>query len=352
MTLINIKSVRTGDVLENDLYREDALVVKKGNSLSRNVISKLKEWGVTSVDVRQYDSQTPPADTKKHITPPHVLSLKQQFFQDLMSIGHEYRYGLALPDTKDYQWLEGLFVKFMSNSRVRQLMEHLRRVDEDTYQHSFDVFILGAMFARRRGLSDIENFALGCLLHDIGKLEIPSTILNKEAKLTASEYEEVKRHPLHGYQILKRHHFDEDIAVLARSHHERMDGSGYPDGLTAEAFTEALKLIHIADVYSALTLNRPYREAFGAASAVTMILRECPAIEDKYFYQFFSMLTIFPVKSIVKLTNGVQARVIGVSDEAPTFPKLQNLDSTSKVAIPLNRAIDIEHIIQLAPVSD
>src|SRR5699024_7881354 len=278
-------------------------------------------------------------------TLPDVSVLKEIFFSNLSNIGHEYRYGYALNDSNDYEWLEGLFIKFMSINKVSRLMKKLQDLDNYTYNHSFDVFIFGSLFAKRIGLNNIEDFSLGCLLHDVGKMDVPKDILNKQSKLTPPEYDEIKNHTVYGYKILKSYNFSENIAALAKYHHERIDGSGYPEGIQGDEFTEELKVISIADVYSSLTLNRPYRDAFGSTSAEKILLNECSKIENYYFYHFFRMLNIFPLKTIVELTNGTKAKVIGANDKVPTFPVLQDVDTSNQIEIPLDRAVEVKKII-------
>ncbi|MFK4998937.1 HD-GYP domain-containing protein [Bacillus sp. N9] len=123
---------------------------------------------------------------------PNILDLKSEFFNNLVNIGHEYRYGDALHKPENYHWLEGLFIKIMSNKTIYKLMKELESWDYNTYQHSLDTFILGSLYARALKIDDIEKFAIGCLLHDIGKLKIPNDILNKPCELSLNERELVK----------------------------------------------------------------------------------------------------------------------------------------------------------------
>lgn len=367
MAIVNIKDVLEGDVLGENLYKEGSLIIKRGNKLSKKTISKLKDWGFTSIEIIKGDEVNNPAliqeekresllmqenEVKSHDSVPEVNILKKLFFSNLSSVGHEYRYGFALHDSKNYTWLEGLFIKFMSFSKVYRLMEKLKFLDDYTYLHSFDVFIFGSLFAKRIGLKNIEDFALGCLLHDIGKLDIPKDILNKQsALLSQSEHVEIRKHTIYGYHMLKHYNFSEYIASLAKYHHERVDGDGYPEGNQGDDISEDLKVISIADVYSALTLNRPYRDAYGSTSSAANLLNEFRDVENYYIYHFFRMLKIFPVNTIVELTDGTIAKVIGTNDKIPTFPALVDLDDAKQIEIPLNRDLDIKRIIRFGDKS-
>ncbi|OIJ14538.1 hypothetical protein BKP35_06580 [Anaerobacillus arseniciselenatis] len=104
----------------------------------------------------------------------------EQFQNSLETITKESRYGFTLHEAEDFLWVENLFIKLMSNRKAFGAILQLKVLDDYSYLHSIDTFILGALFARKINLKDIETFALGCLLHDIGKLEIPKSLLQKK----------------------------------------------------------------------------------------------------------------------------------------------------------------------------
>ena len=132
-----------------------------------------------------------------------------------------------------------------------------------TLGHTERVTDLAVRLAYRVGLSaaDRETVRRGALLHDIGKISIPDAVLNKPAKLTADEFAVVKRHPVEGVRIVEPLRSLRATIPLIRWHHERANGSGYPDGLTGEAIPRAARLVAVADVYDALHSDRPYRPA-------------------------------------------------------------------------------------------
>ncbi|WKB37362.1 HD domain-containing protein [Terrilactibacillus sp. S3-3] len=154
-------------------------------------------------------------------------------------------------------------------------MDSLKQWDAYSYYHSVDdVFVLSTLLARHYRCESVNDFALGCLLHDIGKLGIPKSILLKKGKLTENEYAIVMEHTTYGYHLLKKIGFPERVCKLAHSHHERLNGKGYPDGLTFMQLDRDLKIVMVADVYSALTLSRPYRKPMHATKALQILLRD------------------------------------------------------------------------------
>jgi putative two-component system response regulator len=132
-----------------------------------------------------------------------------------------------------------------------------------TQGHSERVTAHALALADRVGLSaaDKETLRRGSLLHDIGKISTPDSILDKPARLTADEYAIVKRHPVEGVRIVESLRSIRDVIPFIRWHHERMDGGGYPDGLYGGSIPLAVRVLSVADVYDALATERPYRPA-------------------------------------------------------------------------------------------
>ena len=133
--------------------------------------------------------------------------------------------------------------------------------DKYTSGHSLRVAYYSRLIAKEAHLPEktCEQIYFAALLHDVGKIGVPLEIINKIGKLTDEEYEQMKQHPVFGDQILSSIHLAPDLAVGARSHHERYDGRGYPDGLVGEEIPEIARVIAVADAYDAMTSYRSYR---------------------------------------------------------------------------------------------
>jgi len=135
---------------------------------------------------------------------------------------------------------------------------------------------------RARGGDDqLNELRRAALLHDVGKLAISNRILDKPGKLTAAEFARVREHPEMTRRVLERVPGFAPLAPVAAAHHERLDGSGYPDGLTAEQLTMPMRLLAVADVYEALTSDRPYRAALRSEQALEIIRVESPHALDQ-----------------------------------------------------------------------
>ena len=144
------------------------------------------------------------------------------------------------------------------------------------------------LIAREMGLSEdeIETIEVGALVHDIGKLSVPTEILTKPGKLTDVEFALIKGHPQTGYDILKDIDFGRPIAEIALQHHERIDGTGYPNQLLGEDMLMAARVVAVADVIEAMASHRPYRPALG----LDMAVGEITAHADQYDPQVVAAL--------------------------------------------------------------
>lgn len=140
-----------------------------------------------------------------------------------------------------------------------------------TEKHSGDMVNTAAAVAKKLGLAPgrIEIVKYGTLLHDIGKLAIPDAILNKPGKLEPSEFDEMKKHPQVGYELIKTIY--EPIGEIVRDHHEKVNGEGYPSGLKNDEISLETKIVAVADVYDALISERPYKKPFNKNKALKAI---------------------------------------------------------------------------------
>lgn len=156
------------------------------------------------------------------------------------------------------------------------LAETIEKRDPYTGGHTKRVMSTSISIGRRMGLSakEIENLRLSAILHDIGKIGVRDDVLLKQGKLNDEERNEMKKHPLFGYEILSHVNRLRDVLPGVRSHHEMWDGSGYPDGLRGAEIPGAARIIAVADSFDAMTTDRPYRKALPETDAFEE-LRRC-----------------------------------------------------------------------------
>ena len=175
---------------------------------------------------------------------------------------------------------------------VRKWGESIESKDVHTQGHCERVADLAGALAAKAGFDETSLFwfRIGALLHDVGKLIVPAEVLNKPGKLTEEEWALIRQHPAAGEQMLADVQFPWDVAPMVRSHHERWDGHGYPDGLVAEKIPLQARILCIADVYDALTTERSYKRAFSQLEAIEIMRREVGRQFDPQLFQLFEEL--------------------------------------------------------------
>ncbi len=168
--------------------------------------------------------------------------------------------------------------------------------DEDTAGHSQRVTDLTLRLAQRLGLpdEDLQHLRRGALLHDIGKMALPDAILLKPGKLTDDEFAVIMRHPTHAYNLLKDIPYLQPALPIPHHHHERWDGTGYPDGLSGEDIPLPARIFAVVDVYDALTSDRPYRPAWTHDAAIEHIRTQAGTHFDPRIVDAFLQLVHLP----------------------------------------------------------
>lgn len=176
----------------------------------------------------------------------------------------------------------------------------MEKRDPYTAGHQKRVAMLGCAIGKEIGLGDIqiEGLRVAGLLHDIGKISVPSDILNKPSKLNVHEFNLIKEHPETGYEIISGIDFDQPVARIILQHHETLNGTGYPQGLSGDDILYEAKIISVADVVEAVNSHRPYRPALGLKKALeiitqgrgilydAMIVDTCVALFEKNMFAF------------------------------------------------------------------
>lgn len=178
----------------------------------------------------------------------------------------------------------------LKDKRASHSLLKIAKHEYYTYTHSVSTAAIGTLFANDLGLmeSDLKQFCTGALLHDIGKTKISADILNKKGKLTEEEFEMIKEHCESGVQILKEtgNSFKDEYKIILQ-HHENCDGSGYPHGLKKEEIHYSSRIVHIIDIYDALTTKRSYSDVQNPYDALRKIRNEMLNKIDKVIFEKF-----------------------------------------------------------------
>jgi putative nucleotidyltransferase with HDIG domain len=210
-------------------------------------------------------------------------------------------------------------------------LAHLKFKDDYTYMHSMSVCALAAAVAHDLGmdLARCRSVGLAALLHDVGKSRVPLEVLNKPGKLTAAEWSLVRLHPRLGCELLKDSGFtDADGLDSCLHHHEKQDGTGYPQRLTGEAISLVARIVAACDVFDAMTTARPYKPAWDPALAIKEMAGWRGHFDRHVLAAFIRVVGIYPVGSLVSLASGRLAVVVDNPNADPRAPTVRAFYST------------------------
>jgi putative nucleotidyltransferase with HDIG domain len=188
---------------------------------------------------------------------------------------------------------------------VHRWAQNIESKDPYTRGHCERVAEYACALAREIGLEDITMFwfRIGALLHDVGKIEVPTEILTKKGPLTAEERAIMERHPATGADMLRDIEFPWDVLPMIRGHHERWDGTGYPDRLAGEAIPLTARVLCIADVFDALASDRPYRAGFPRDEALAIMRRDVGKQFDAVLFERFLKVVMTPGMAVTSATR-------------------------------------------------
>jgi len=202
----------------------------------------------------------------------------------------------------------------LNNSDALVSLARIKNKDEYTYLHSLAVSALSISFAEYLELDDkkVKSIGVGGLLHDIGKVRVPNEILNKPGPLSEKEFEIMKQHVKYGDCILRQTtNIEEDAICVTAHHHERLDGTGYPDGLKGDEISLFGQIAAIVDIYDALTSERCYKNAMAPTEALRKLFEwSNDYLNRELAERFIAHLGIYPVGTVVRLESGLIAVVI------------------------------------------
>ena len=301
-------------------------LVQRGSILDNYVIDSLLKMGVMMVYIQSGEETA--GDIEKSISPQARKQIERLHTDDRSKVelsdsvktrvaeGIQFIYSNTeskeLADTTN-NIASNLMNAINSTDAIAVDISALKTSDEYTFKHSVDVATMSMVLAKQQGLSQKQIYEIGVagLLHDIGKTKISLDILNKPARLTDEEFAVMKQHPVFGYRMIKdRDEFSNEICMAVLQHHEKMNSKGYPVGFPSDKITQYARILTIADIYDALVTERPYKSAFSQREAVEMIMSMTGELDLTAMKSFLESMILYPVDSIVELSNGEKAKVV------------------------------------------
>jgi cyclic di-GMP phosphodiesterase len=255
----------------------------------------------------------------------------------VMSLFEDARLGNAVKAEKMAPLVDKISQSVDIDPTIILNMSRIKKKDEYTYLHSVAVCALMINFARKLRIPEdqIHDIGMAGLLHDVGKTAISDNVLMKPGKLDAEEWTEVKTHPHRGAEILEKSKGVSDVVLdVCLGHHEKMDGTGYPGKVEADCLSLVTRMSSICDVYDAITSQRPYNEPLSASQALAKMGSWTGHFDKLIFRDFVNCLGILPVGTLVRLSEGDLAMVIGESPtdfSAPLVRTFHSLDSDKAI---------------------
>jgi putative nucleotidyltransferase with HDIG domain len=310
----------------------------------KKYIDLLKNYGVRYVFIESEEKQSQPNEA----TPIYKFKTSPQISVDLNKDDIDYQKYLKKLHLEYKEALKSIFIhvkmgKLLKTKEVKNIVKtyvnnyfkkpdlviniaRLKDYDEYTFMHSLNVCVLSIALGSRVGL-DADNLnilGLGGLLHDIGKMKLSESLINKKGSYNAEEYNAVKKHPIYGYEILKENpEIPMGTLMAVLQHHENVDGSGYPLGLKDMKISKYAKIVSIVNAYDTLTNDTPYSSAVIPPKALNEILNNMGTQFDKLYVRFFiEILGIYPTGTTVLLNSGEIAVVFQVNRKEITSPKV------------------------------
>ncbi len=326
---ISVASLAPGMIAAKDVYsKNDQLLIGANSEIDATAIAKVTFFDIMSVDilvdenenleesgkeeeVKVFQSEAEKESFKKFSAQyqESIVNIKDSINQ-LLTVGEE------INENELVQNVEEIVTSTGNNYHVFNMLSNIRDFDDETYNHSVNVSMICTVFGEWLGMDESEKkeLTLCGLLHDFGKLLIDKKILKKPGKLTEEEYAIIKGHPQKGYDFLKEKNVSDNVKLSALQHHERCDGSGYPDQLKIDQINKYAAIVAIADVYDAMTSTRVYREGLSPFRVIRLFEEEGrQQFNPTYLIPILTNLTETYLRHEVLLSDGRKGTMVMIN---------------------------------------
>ncbi|MDN5347599.1 MAG: hypothetical protein PWP65_1163 [Clostridia bacterium] len=331
MRKLPVNLLKPGMIVARTVFGPDGqILLQKGVTLKPGYIKRLYELGIPALYVASKWPEDMPEieDVISDQTRLAAIKLMKEIIGE-----NQEKQGIpskVVIDTKKVRQVVNDIIDDLLGQRELMLnLADIRSLDDYTFCHSVNVCVLALMTGITLGLSrsDLCHLGVGAILHDVGKIRVPLEILNKPGPLTPEEFDIIRLHPEYGFEILSDYkEISKVSAHIALEHHERYDGSGYPQGLKGSECHEFARITGIVDVYDALTSDRIYRPAYAPHEAYEL-LAGCGNFRHDYHLvkAFLTNVAAYPVGTPVELNTGEVGLVIGNRRGYSHQPKIRLL---------------------------
>lgn len=317
MRYLPIEALTTGMIVGKDIYDiNDNILLCQGKRLTELFITRLEELGYPGIYVQD--------DFTKDIHIEDIISVEMR---------SEACQSIQKMDLDEARDIAGKIVeRILDAESISINMVDLRSFDGYTYQHSVNVAVLATIVGLGMGLDtdDLKDLCIAGMFHDLGKLEIPAEVINKPTRLTEQEYELIKQHPQKSYDLLAdRLEISSNVLIGVLCHHENEDGTGYPLGLKGDKINPFAKILHVVDVYDALTSKRSYKKAYACSEAIEYLMARSGSMFDAEVVDaFMQYVPVYPKGMEVILSDGRKGVIVRNNRYAILRPVVRLVDGS------------------------
>ncbi|MBF7096348.1 HD-GYP domain-containing protein [Alkalibacter mobilis] len=327
MRLVPVNSIKEGSLLAKTLYNGSGIpLLREGHPLNKKLLDRAVSNGVHSLYIHdEYSKEIIEDVISPDLRQKAIQTLKNNFTDIHRVVKSSSKYKNKKNNKIDsaiskITYIAKEFVdNILSQDDLIINLVDIKTMDDYTYQHCVNVAVLSIVLGIELNYDRkvLESMAIGALLHDFGKVFIPKEILLKPGKLTESEMEAIQKHPYLGYDYLKSNLQINHIALsIILEHHEKSNGSGYPNKLSSNRISPYAKVVSVCDVYDALTSNRPYREAMSPNEAIELLMGSCGQDFDLSIVKsFIRRIVPYPIGTMVELSNRQRAIIKELNPE-------------------------------------
>lgn len=354
MRLVSLKHLQPGMKLGRTVFTEDGKVLLgTGMQLTERLISGLERTGVDSVYID--DPRTNDIVVEEVIRPQTRQVAVEAIEKTIKQITNSNKLARKISLKEMGLHFQRAFSSILDDlMQNKQMVGHLTTISSHSpslYHHSVNVAVLATAVGMSLGYNRTQliNLGIGAMLHDIGKVSLPEELLQKTERWTDKEKEIAKQHTMLGFNLLRKQH---DISLLSAhvclQHHERLNGSGYPQGLSGKQIHEFAQIVGLCDIYDSLTSPRPWRKRYMPQDAVEYLFGSGGTLFEHHLVSaFIKHIAIFPIGSSVVLNTGEVGVVSRVDPDYSHRPTVRVIKDGRGNDVPSPYDLDLKANIRL-----
>lgn len=354
---VPVSNIIPGMIAANDICnRNNELIIPKDSVIDGAGITRITLFEITSVTVyaddplllqireQNFGNQSSQEEKEEFIEFRKVYNSTLEFLAKklklLLNEGQEIEY-MELVDEVDK-----LVYKSKSKYHIFNMLHDIKTFSDETFRHTLNVAVINNIFAEwlKMGEEEKKNLTLCGILHDLGKLFVDPDVLRKPGKLTDDEFEQIKQHPVLGYNCLKNKNLPDNVKKGVLLHHERSDGTGYPYGYKNDEIDSFAAITAIADAYEAMTATRVYRRGMSPFDVIRIFeIDGKKQFNPEYLFPLLRHMTNTYLQHKVVLSNGLTGKVVLINKDELSRPMVM-LDDETFLDLSKSRDVNITEV--------